>query len=62
MARFIARRIVAMIAVLFAISVITFLIFNGIPNGDPAIRLAGKSPTPDTLAAIRRAPTAPRAR
>jgi peptide/nickel transport system permease protein len=53
-ARFIARRIVAMIAVLFAISVITFLIFNVIPNGDPAYRLAGKSPTPDTLAAIRR--------
>ncbi len=54
MARFIARRIVAMIAVLFAISVITFLIFNVIPNGDPAVRLAGKSPTPETLAAIRR--------
>jgi peptide/nickel transport system permease protein len=54
MARFIVRRIIAMIAVLFAISVITFLIFNVIPNGDPAVRLAGKSPTPDTLAAIRR--------
>jgi peptide/nickel transport system permease protein len=54
MARFVARRIVAMIAVLFAISVITFLIFNVIPNGDPAYRLAGKSPTPQTLAAIRR--------
>ena len=44
-----------MVAVLFAISVITFAIFNVIPNGDPAVRLAGKSPTPDTLAAIRRA-------
>jgi peptide/nickel transport system permease protein len=54
MARFVARRLVAMIAVLFAISLITFLIFNVIPNGDPAYRLAGKSPTPDTLAAIRR--------
>jgi peptide/nickel transport system permease protein len=54
MARFIARRIVAMVAVLFAISLITFAIFNLIPNGDPAYRLAGKSPTPDTLAAIRR--------
>src|ERR1700709_980193 len=55
MARFIARRLVAMLGVLFAISVITFAIFNVIPNGDPAVRLAGKSPTPDTLAAIRRA-------
>jgi peptide/nickel transport system permease protein len=54
MARFIARRVIAMIAVLFAISVITFLIFNVIPNGDPAVRLAGKSPTDETLAAIRR--------
>jgi len=54
MARFVARRLAAMIAVLFAISVITFMIFNVIPNGDPAYRLAGKSPTPDTLAAIRR--------
>ncbi len=54
MARFVARRVIAMIAVLFAISVITFLIFNVIPNGDPAVRLAGKSPTEETLAAIRR--------
>jgi peptide/nickel transport system permease protein len=53
-ARFAARRVISMVAVLFAISVITFAIFNVIPNGDPAIRLAGKSPTPDTLAAIRR--------
>ena len=36
------------LGVLFAISVITFAIFNVIPNGDPAVRLAGKSPTPDT--------------
>jgi len=53
-ARFIARRLIAMVAVLFAISVITFVIFNVIPNGDPAVRLAGKSPAEDTLAAIRR--------
>jgi peptide/nickel transport system permease protein len=54
MTRFIVRRLVAMVLVLFAISVITFAIFNVIPNGDPAYRLAGKSPTPATLAAIRR--------
>lgn len=54
MARFIVRRLVAMVAVLFAISVITFAIFNLIPNGDPAVRLAGKSPTPETIAAIRK--------
>ncbi len=54
MTRFVIRRVVAMVAVLFAISVITFSIFNVIPNGDPAYRLAGKSPTADTIAAIRR--------
>jgi peptide/nickel transport system permease protein len=51
---FIIRRVVGMIAVLFAISLITFAIFNVIPNGDPALRLAGHSATPSTVAAIRR--------
>ena len=49
MARFIARRILAMIAVLFAISVITFVIFNVIPAGDPAERMAGHSSNPATV-------------
>jgi peptide/nickel transport system permease protein len=51
---FIIRRVIGMIAVLFAISVVTFTIFNVIPNGDPALRLAGHSTTPATVAAIRR--------
>jgi peptide/nickel transport system permease protein len=42
-----------MVLVLFAISVLTFLIFNVIPGGDPAIRLAGKQPQPEQLARIR---------
>ena len=50
MLRFIIRRVIGMIAVLFAISVITFAIFNVIPNGDPAFRLAGHSATPATIA------------
>ena len=54
MVGFIVRRVIGMLAVLFAISVITFAIFNVIPNGDPALRLAGHSATPATLAAIRR--------
>jgi peptide/nickel transport system permease protein len=54
MGRFVARRLIAMFAVLFAISVITFSIFNLIPNGDPAYRLAGRTPTPGQLDAIRR--------
>ena len=31
--------------VLFAVSVLTFLIFNVIPNGYPAARMAGKHAT-----------------
>jgi peptide/nickel transport system permease protein len=54
MARFVVRRVLAMLAVLFAISILTFLIFNVIPAGDPAVRMAGKSATPTTIQAIRR--------
>jgi peptide/nickel transport system permease protein len=54
MARFIVRRLIAMVGVLFAISVFTFAIFNVIPNSDPALRLAGRNQTPDQIDAIRR--------
>ena len=54
MGRFIVRRLIAMIAVLFAISVVTFSIFNVILNSDPAVRLAGCNQTPEQLDAIRR--------
>ena len=46
MARFIVRRLIGMVLVLFAISVIVFLIFNVIPNSSPAQRMAGKNATP----------------
>ena len=52
MGRFVARRLVAMVFVLFAISVVTFLIFNVIPNNDPAQRMAGKNATPELVASI----------
>jgi peptide/nickel transport system permease protein len=45
MARFAVRRLLAMVAVMFLISVLTFLLFEAIPNGDPALRLAGRSAT-----------------
>ena len=41
-----------MVAVLFAVSVLTFLIFNVIPNSDPAQRMAGKNATPQLVASI----------
>jgi peptide/nickel transport system permease protein len=52
MVRFIARRLIGMVAVLFAISVIVFLIFNVIPNSDPAARIAGKNANPALIARV----------
>ena len=54
MAAFIARRLVAMVLVLFAVSVLVFAIFNVIPNGDPAARIAGRSTTPQQIEQIRK--------
>jgi peptide/nickel transport system permease protein len=53
MARFVIRRVGQMIVVLFAVSVLTFIIFNVIPGGDPALRMAGRQPDPGQLALIR---------
>src|SRR5438477_6790844 len=53
MGRFVVRRIVGMILVLFAISVLTFLLFEAIPRGDPALRLAGRLATGDEIKFIR---------
>jgi peptide/nickel transport system permease protein len=53
MGRFVVRRLISMLAVLFAISVLTFLIFNVIPNSDPALRLAGRTPTRGQIESIR---------
>lgn len=52
MARFVVRRLAGMVAVLFAVSVLTFLIFNVIPSSDPAQRMAGKNATPQLVANI----------
>ena len=53
MARFIVRRLVQMVFVMFAVSVLTFLIFNVIPNSDPAVRMAGRQASESTIVAIR---------
>jgi peptide/nickel transport system permease protein len=54
MARFIARRLVGMVLVLFAVSVIVFVIFNVIPGGDPAQRMGGREATPELVAQINK--------
>ncbi len=52
MGRFVVRRLLGMVAVLFAVSVLTFLIFNVIPNADPAKQMAGRSANPQLIASI----------
>jgi len=50
---FALRRVVSMLMVLFALSVLVFLIFFATPGVDPARKMAGRNATPETLAAIR---------
>jgi peptide/nickel transport system permease protein len=50
---FVARRVAGLVIVLFAISVLTFLIFFSVPGIDPTRALAGRNPTPETIAAVR---------
>jgi peptide/nickel transport system permease protein len=53
MVRFLLHRAVSVVAVLIAISILTFLIFQAIPNGDPALRLAGRLATPQQVQDVR---------
>ncbi len=52
MGRFVIRRLLGMVAVLFAVSVLAFLIFNVIPSSNPAQRMAGRNSTPQLVASI----------
>ena len=54
MLAFIIRRFIGMIAVLFAVSVLVFIIFILVPGGDPAQRMAGKNPTAQNVTNIRK--------
>ena len=53
MALFIVRRLIGLVAVLFAITVLVILIFFATPGVDPTRSLAGRNPTPETIAAVR---------
>jgi peptide/nickel transport system permease protein len=53
MLAFILRRLIGMVAVLFAVSLLVFVIFILVPGGDPASRMAGKNPTRDNVQNIR---------
>src|SRR3954447_24972218 len=53
MAFYIARRLAWTALVVASVLLITFVVFFELPAGDPALRFAGKSPTPELLATIR---------
>jgi peptide/nickel transport system permease protein len=53
MTAFIVRRFIGLIAVLFAITVLVFLMFFATPGVDPSSRLAGRNPSPETVAAVK---------
>jgi peptide/nickel transport system permease protein len=53
MIAFAVRRFASMLAVLFTLSLLVFAIFFAIPGIDPARQMAGRNPTPETIAAIR---------
>ena len=53
MSAFVIRRLTSMVLVLFAISVLVFVIFFAIPGIDPSRQMAGRNPTPETIKAIK---------
>ena len=50
---FVVRRILGLIVVLFTITVVVFLLFFATPGVDPSSRLAGRNPSPETVAAVK---------
>ena len=54
MLRFVIKRFLSMIFVLFSISLLVFLIFFATPGVDPAARIAGRNADQATLEAVRK--------
>jgi peptide/nickel transport system permease protein len=53
-ATFLVRRLAGMTFVMFVVSFLTYLIFFKLPGGDPAVRMAGKTPRPEIIEAINK--------
>lgn len=54
MLRYLVRRVLFMILVLIAVSILTFWIFVKLPSTNPVLRIAGKHPSPQQIALITR--------
>src|SRR5919197_6094142 len=55
MLHYLIRRFLFLIFVLWVVSILTFLIFVKLPPGNPAVRAAGRTQTPETIAAAKHA-------
>ena len=51
---YIIRRLLWTVFLLFVVSGLTFIIFYVMPTADPAALRAGKSPTPEAVATVRK--------
>jgi len=51
--RYVIRRLLWMVALLFLVSALTFVVFYALPSADPALLRAGKSPNPALVEQIR---------
>jgi peptide/nickel transport system permease protein len=52
--RYIVRRLMWVVVVMLIITAFTFFIFFVMPPTDPAVQFAGKNPTPEQIAEVRR--------
>ena len=52
--RYIVRRLMWVVVVLLIITAFTYVIFFVMPPTDPAVQFAGKNPTPEQIAEVRR--------
>jgi peptide/nickel transport system permease protein len=53
--RYLIRRVLFLVLVLFVVSLLTFIIFVKLPAGDPARRAVGRTTTPEQIEAARQA-------
>jgi peptide/nickel transport system permease protein len=54
MTKYIIRRLLWVVALLFLVSLLTFVIFYLFPSADPAVLRAGHQPSPELIASIRK--------
>ena len=53
MGRYVIRRLIWTVFVVLVVTLVTFVIFYVAPPGDPAVRFAGKQPTPQLIAEVK---------